>query len=161
MPRRTRLGRSLASKSSRSASARATGSDASPSRRTPGRSGTMAAFLTDRLPLACTSAAAMWLGSRSSPTTVAERCFFLNTISPIGMTPGVLERASASGLELAPGVLDQADRAVGVDGVEDVRVVLDVQRVGADQHAPAAVGQERAEHARAAAGLEHPPRRAT
>ena len=51
MPRRTRLGRSLASKSSRSASARATGSDASPSRRTPGRSATIAPFLTVRLPL--------------------------------------------------------------------------------------------------------------
>src|SRR5215217_2998215 len=156
MPRRTRLGRSCSAKSSRSASASADGSVASPSRRTPGRSATTAPFLTETLPLACTSAAAMWLGSRSSPTTVAERCFFLNTISPIGRAPVVLERASASGLELAPGVLHQADRAVGGDGVEDVRVVPDVQRVRADQHAAAAVRDERAEHAGAAAGLEDP-----
>src|SRR5215213_9897479 len=156
MPTRTRRGRSLASKSSASA----TGSEASPSRRTPGRSAAIAPFLTDTLPLAWTSAAAMWLGSRSSPTTVAERCFFLNTISPIGRTPGVLERASASGLQLAPGVLHQADRAVRRDGVEDVRVVLDVERVRADQHAAAPVGHQRAEHAGAAGGLEHPAVRA-
>src|SRR5215213_927278 len=156
MPTRTRRGRSLASKSSASA----TGSEASPSRRTPGRSAAIAPFLTVTRPLAWTSAAAMWLGSRSSPTTVAERCFFLNTISPIGRTPVVLERASASGLELAPGVLHQADRAVGGDGVEDVGVELHVGGVGADQHAPAAVGHERAHQARAAGRLVDPARRA-
>ncbi len=52
-----------------SASARAGTSATSPSRRTPGRSGATAPRLSDSDPLTVTSAAAMWPGSSSRPTT--------------------------------------------------------------------------------------------
>ena len=97
MPRRTRVGSSCSAKSSRSASASATGSVASPSRRTPGRSARTAPFVTVTLPLTCTSAAAMWLGSRSSPTTLAVRCFFLNTVSLSAGSRGTLSRSAQDG----------------------------------------------------------------
>src|SRR5690349_25050190 len=93
----------------------------------------------------------MWLGSRSSPTTVAVRCFFLNTIAPVGRRGGALE--PSAGLELAPGVLHQADRSEGADRVEDVRVERDVERVRADRDAGVAVGHERAVGTAAAARL--------
>ena len=76
MPSRTRLGSSCSAKMALSASASACGSATSPSRRTPGRSGATAPRLTEMVPLTWTSAAAMWLGSRSSPTTVAWSAAF-------------------------------------------------------------------------------------
>ena len=67
-PTRTRLPRPLLSRQRpRSASDRASTSTTSPSRRTPGSSGAIAARSTEIRPLTRTSAAAMPLGSMSSP----------------------------------------------------------------------------------------------
>src|SRR4051812_43563232 len=68
-PRRTRFGSWFSAKNDLSASASAGASVTSPSRRMPGRSSATAPRLMAMWPLTLTSAAAMWLGSRSSPTT--------------------------------------------------------------------------------------------
>src|SRR4051794_40269151 len=80
MPSRTRVDSPFSAKKVFSASARAGTSATSPSRRMPGRRGATAPRLRDTEPLAVTSAAAMWPGSRSRPTIAAwEEERFLNT----------------------------------------------------------------------------------
>ena len=80
MPSRTRVESPCSAKKVFSASARAGTSATSPSRRMPGRRGATAPRLSDSEPLAVTSAAAMWPGSRSRPTIAAwEEERFLNT----------------------------------------------------------------------------------
>src|SRR3954454_8493295 len=80
-PRRTRRGRSCSANRALSASVRPCGSATSPSRMMPGRSGATTPRVTMIEPLTLTSAAAMWLGSSSSPTTVVflEERFRLST----------------------------------------------------------------------------------
>src|SRR5262245_32430448 len=96
MPIRTRVDSSFSAKKVLSASARAGTSATSPSRRTPGRRGATAPRLSDSDPLAVTSAAAMWPGSRSRPTIAAwEEERFLNTVvlSAVGRRGLTTERA--------------------------------------------------------------------
>src|SRR4051812_15370120 len=126
-PRRTRRGRSCSAKNARSSSPRATGSTTSPSRRMPGRRSATAPRVTVIEPLTCTSAAAMWLGSRSRPTaTSAFTRFFLNTVPLSAGVEARLSRRSAS-RQLAPGVLDDADGSEALDRREAVRVVVQVE----------------------------------
>src|SRR4051794_20108038 len=91
MPSRTRVDSPFSAKKVFSASARAGTSATSPSRRMPGRRGATAPRLRDTEPLAVTSAAAMWPGSRSRPTIAAwEEERFLNTFVISARAPGYL-----------------------------------------------------------------------
>ena len=69
-PRRTRLPSLCVEKKLLRAAASASTSVTSPSRTMPGASGETAARRTVTRPFTVASAAAMWLGSMSSPTTV-------------------------------------------------------------------------------------------
>ena len=106
-----------------SSAASSIGSGASPSRRMPGGSSDTAPRVSETHPSALATAAAMWLGSSSSPTTVVVRCFFLNTISPSAPRRANLRSACH---QFAPSVLDHRRRAIYLQWREHGLVVHEV-----------------------------------